>query len=112
MGWGEWRRLVEGYLRPHLRLVVPLGLTLVATIGLQIASPQLVRLFVDQATSPRGRGIGVLGVLYLGAVLLQQGFRVMTAWLSEVVGWLNMLAVYDIVFVALAVLLFPATVNE
>src|SRR5213595_436003 len=29
--------------------------------------------------------------------------------LSEVVGWLNMLAVYDIVFVALAVLLFPAT---
>ncbi|PYO71963.1 MAG: cytochrome C biogenesis protein, partial [Gemmatimonadetes bacterium] len=28
------------------------------------------------------------------------------------VGWLNMLAVYDIVFVALAVLLFPATVNE
>src|SRR6266566_2291465 len=32
--------------------------------------------------------------------------------LSEVVGWLNMLAVYDIVFVALAVLLFPATVNE
>lgn len=32
--------------------------------------------------------------------------------LSEVVGWLNMLAVYDLVFVVLAVLLFPATVNE
>ena len=32
--------------------------------------------------------------------------------LSEIVGWLNMLAVYDIVFVALALLLFPATVNE
>jgi len=32
--------------------------------------------------------------------------------LSEVLGWLKMLAVYDIVFVALALLLFPATVNE
>jgi len=32
--------------------------------------------------------------------------------LSEIVGWLNMLAVYDIVFVGLALLLFPATVSE
>src|SRR5882672_2504071 len=32
--------------------------------------------------------------------------------LSEIAGWLNMLAVYDIVFVTLAVFLFPATVNE
>src|SRR5213083_2327691 len=30
--------------------------------------------------------------------------------LSEVHGWLNMLAVYDVVFVVLAILLFPATV--
>jgi heme exporter protein B len=32
--------------------------------------------------------------------------------LSEILGWLNMLAVYDIVFVTLALVLFPATVNE
>ena len=32
--------------------------------------------------------------------------------LSEIAGWLNMLAVYDLVFVVLAILLFPATVNE
>src|SRR5216110_449889 len=32
--------------------------------------------------------------------------------LSEVHGWLNMLSVYDVVFVVLAILLFPATVNE
>jgi len=32
--------------------------------------------------------------------------------LSEIAGWLSMLAVYDIVFVALALLLFPATVSE
>jgi heme exporter protein B len=32
--------------------------------------------------------------------------------LSEFEAWLRMLAVYDVVFVTLAVLLFPATVNE
>jgi heme exporter protein B len=32
--------------------------------------------------------------------------------LSEIAGWLNMLGVYDIVFVTLALLLFPATVTE
>lgn len=32
--------------------------------------------------------------------------------LSEIAGWLNMLAVYDIVFLALALLLFSATVTE
>ncbi|MFN2571563.1 MAG: heme exporter protein CcmB [Gemmatimonadales bacterium] len=32
--------------------------------------------------------------------------------LSEILGWLKILAAYDIVFVGLALLLFPATVNE
>ena len=32
--------------------------------------------------------------------------------LSEIEGWLKMLAAYDILFVVLAFLLFPATVNE
>jgi len=32
--------------------------------------------------------------------------------LSEIAGWLKMLAAYDIVFVVMASLLFPATVNE
>jgi len=32
--------------------------------------------------------------------------------LNEFAGWLSMLAVYDVVFVTLALLLFPATVNE
>ena len=32
--------------------------------------------------------------------------------LSDITGWLKMLAAYDIVFVGLALLLFPTTVNE
>lgn len=32
--------------------------------------------------------------------------------LSDITGWLKMLAAYDIVFIGVALLLFPATVNE
>jgi hypothetical protein len=32
--------------------------------------------------------------------------------LSDITGWLKMLAAYDIVFVSLALLLFPETVTE
>lgn len=89
MGWGEWRRLVTTYLRPHRRLVAVLAAVLFSTIGLQIVTPQVIRLFIDRATSPDGGSLGLLTGLYVGAVLLQQGFRVVTAWLSELVGWLT-----------------------
>jgi ABC-type multidrug transport system fused ATPase/permease subunit len=88
MGLDEWRRLVESYLRPHGRLVAVLAVALFATIGLQIATPQVIRLFLDRATTPGAGPIGTLAVLYVGAVVVQQAFRVGTAWLSEVVGWL------------------------
>jgi ABC-type multidrug transport system fused ATPase/permease subunit len=89
MTWAEWRSLLDTYLRPRARTVAVLGLALFATIGLQIATPQVVRLFIDRATSPTGGSLAWVTVAYVGAVLLQQGFRVVTAWLSQVVGWLT-----------------------
>ena len=89
MGMAEWRRLVETYLRPHTRLVLALGASLFVAIGLQVATPQVIRVFIDRAASPSGGPIGSLAVLYVGAVLLQQAFRILTAWLSEVLGWLT-----------------------
>lgn len=89
MGWTEWRSLVTTYLRPHGRLVAWLALALFSTIALQVATPQVIRLFIDRATSPSGGPLARLALLYVGAVLVQQGFRVVTAWLGEVVGWLT-----------------------
>lgn len=89
MGWGEWRRLVTTYLWPRRRLVAVLALVLLVATGLQVAAPQAVRVFVDRATSPDGGSLGLVTALYVGAVLLQQAFRVLTAWLSEVLGWLT-----------------------
>src|SRR6266496_2883944 len=59
--------------------------------------------------------------LYLGKLLANLGFvgvveaaaRLLAGRpLSEVSGWLKLLAAYDLVFVAVALLLFPHTVDE
>jgi ABC-type multidrug transport system fused ATPase/permease subunit len=89
MGWADWRQLVQTYLRPHRRLVSLLAAVLFATIGLQIATPQIVRLFVDRALAPTTTSLAAITAAYVGAVLLQQGFHVLSAWLSEIVGWLT-----------------------
>lgn len=88
MSWTQWRRLLATYLRPHRRLVLQLAAALFASIGLQVATPQVVRAFIDRATAPVEHALGWLALLYLLAILLQQATRVLTAWLSEVVGWL------------------------
>jgi ABC-type multidrug transport system fused ATPase/permease subunit len=85
--WEQWRRLIDTYLRPHRRLVVWLGLSLFATIGLQVGTPQVIRLFVDRATGRQDGAIGTLAALYVLAVLVQQACRVVTVWLGEAVGW-------------------------
>ncbi len=89
MSWAEWRGLVETYLRPHRRLVALLAVVLFTTIGLQVAIPQVVRVFIDRATSPEGGSLGLLTALYVAAALLQQGFRIVSSWLGEQLGWVT-----------------------
>lgn len=92
MGWHEWRRLIQLYLRPFRRLVYALAPALFITIGLQVLTPQLVRVFIDRAISHRGqgggRGLAGLAALYAAAVVLQQVFGVLSAWLAELLAWL------------------------
>ena len=84
----DWRVLVA-HLRPHRRVVVALAGALFVSIGLQVATPQAVRTFVDRAIDPDTPSITAVTVLYVTAVLLQQGFRLASVWLSEIVGWLT-----------------------
>jgi ATP-binding cassette, subfamily B, bacterial len=88
MGWGEWRTLLETYLRPQRRLVTALAIALVLTIGLQVATPQLVRVFIDRALAPRSGSIWPLTIVYVLAVLAQQTCGIASAWLGEQVGWI------------------------
>ena len=89
MGFAAWRRLLTTYLRPYRGLVAVLAAALFTSIGLQVATPQLVRTFIDRVTSPQADGLRTLAALYIGAALLQQGVRVVTVWLTELVGWLT-----------------------
>src|SRR5688500_9512185 len=70
-------------------MVMAMTVTLLVTIGLQIATPQVIRVYLDRAISPAREPIGWLTALYVTAVLVQQGFRVVTAWLTETLGWLT-----------------------
>lgn len=64
-----------------------LALVLFASIALQVATPQVIRVFIDRATSARDEPLVWLTVLYLAAVIVQQIAQIFTAWLSEIVGW-------------------------
>ena len=84
----DWRALAA-HVRPHRRVVAALGAALFVSIALQVATPQVVRTFIDRALDPADRSMVVVTVLYVSAVVLQQGFRLVSVWLSEVVGWLT-----------------------
>jgi ATP-binding cassette subfamily B protein len=84
----DWRALAA-HVRPHRRVVAALAVVLFVSIALQVATPQVVRTFIDRALDPDERSMVAISVLYVAAVVLQQGFRLVSVWLSEVVGWLT-----------------------
>src|SRR5688572_23904007 len=90
MSWSQWRALVSTYLRPHRGLAALLGVFLLASVTLQVVTPQVMRVFIDRLISPDGgRAMYWLVALYAGAVVLQQGCRLVATWLGELVGWLT-----------------------
>jgi len=100
---------------PVLPFLGPLGATIaLATVGFVAVGT----LFSAMTARTRFAEL-LLPVLLLPFMILPQWWAVVATGqllarrpLSEILGWLNMLAVYDVVFVTIALLLFPATVNE
>src|SRR6266550_4551334 len=99
--------------------VLPYLLPLIALIALATVGFVAVGTLFSAITVRTRFAELLLPVLLLPFMILPQWWAVVATGqllarrpLSEILGWLNMLAVYDIVFVTLALLLFPATVNE
>ncbi|HEX5416902.1 MAG TPA: ABC transporter ATP-binding protein, partial [Chloroflexota bacterium] len=67
--------LLATYLRPRWRRALLLGLVLIASAALQIVNPQIVRQFIDAATSGSATpdGLAVTALLFIGIALVQQG---------------------------------------
>lgn len=77
------------YLLPQRFAVGVLALVLAASIGLQLASPQILRSFIDAATAASAAPLhlSLIAVLFIAAALVQQAMAVAATYVSERVGW-------------------------
>ncbi len=82
------RTLLATYLRPEWPRAVLLGVLLFSGIGLQLANPQIVRRFIDQAQAgvPFERLVWI-ALLFIGVALLTQAVSVAEAYVAENLGW-------------------------
>ena len=79
--------ILRRYLGPQWRRVTLLALLLVAGIGLQLAIPQILRAFIDAATSRAAIGqISQLGVVFLGIAVAGQLIAIGEVYVAESLG--------------------------
>lgn len=84
----QYGQLLAGYLKPQWLRVALLACTLAATIGLQLFNPQVLRYFIDQATS--GGPLSSLitaALLFLALAIVNQALSVLATYVGENVGW-------------------------
>src|SRR5260370_31182637 len=65
-----------------------MGVLLLASIGLQLANPQVLRYFIDTATGGgKVASLMVAALLFIGIALTNQGVSIMARYVSEKVAW-------------------------
>ncbi len=80
--------LVRHYMRPQLRWVVALSVLVLATIGLRLANPQILRHFIDTATSGGARAVLIRdALLFFGIAVVAQLISVGATYVGETVAW-------------------------
>jgi ATP-binding cassette, subfamily B, bacterial len=80
--------LLRSYLAPHWRRVLLVAVLLLCSIGLQLASPLVVRHFIDAALAGADLRTLISAALLYGAIaLLQQSVAVADVYLGEYLGW-------------------------
>ncbi len=85
----QYARFFRTYLRPLKWRVLGLTLLLFSGVGLQLASPQIVRTFIDTAQAGGAPTVLALAaLLYLGVALMTQAVLVGETYVAENVGWL------------------------
>ncbi len=80
--------LLGRYMRPQARWVVALALLVLTTIGLRLANPQILRHFVDTATTGGARAALIRdALLFFGIAVLVQMISVAATYVGETVAW-------------------------
>lgn len=85
---GEYRHLLDTYLRPQRGRVTLLAVLLLASVALQLINPQIIRYFVDATQRRVEAGILVYsGIAFIGVSLMGRLVTIATTYLSIDVGW-------------------------
>lgn len=82
------RTLLSTYLRPQWPRVLVLGLLLLTGVSLQLANPQVARLFIDraQAGEPFERLVWI-ALLFIGVAAISQVATIAETYVAEDLGW-------------------------
>ena len=78
------------YLRPQRKRVALLSVLLIGSIILRIANPQIIRVFIDSATSSdpnASRSLVIAAALFLFLAVFTQALAVSATYFGENVGW-------------------------
>jgi ATP-binding cassette subfamily B protein len=84
----QYWSLLSQYLKPQRLRATLLAVLLLSHIGLQLLNPQILRYFIDTATSggPRSSLINA-ALLFIGLAVVIQGLSILNTYLSETVAW-------------------------
>jgi ATP-binding cassette, subfamily B, bacterial len=84
----SYRQLLVTYLKPQWTRALLMTVLLLASIGLQLANPQILRYFIDTALSG-GETTSLLfaGVIFVGIALANQAISIFATYVSENVAW-------------------------
>ena len=84
----QYVRLLGAYVRPQWRWVAALAVLILATIGLRLANPQILRSFLDTANEGGPRSALIFdAVLFFAIAVLSQGLMVASTYVGETVAW-------------------------
>jgi ABC-type multidrug transport system fused ATPase/permease subunit len=82
-----WKLLVD-YLKPQKWRVAKFALTLLASIGLQLVNPQILRYFIDTAVAGgSGQSLLLAASLFIIVALITQLITITATYYSENVAW-------------------------
>ncbi len=84
----QYGGLLRRYLGPQLPFVVVLGVLLFLSLGLQLALPQIIRYFIDEAQAGAAtESLVAAAVAFMVIAVIQQVVQVFATYFSERVAW-------------------------
>lgn len=87
-GWTVYTEMLGKYMLPHRGSLITLTILLFGLIGLQLASPQVIRYFIDTAGSDEPlEKLMYAALLFIGFSIAQQIIAVVSTYASENLAW-------------------------